>query len=266
MAAHESHLDQQGDEAREQLVSRRRWSCFGTACVAALFLVAAVHSHRASTSAAALAASAAAQAPTQHAQQLIHGSFRRAEPEVKPTDYDGMSDVKMDQTAFVEGEQHVLNDLFKHIKVEDTAIKRAFRDARARMARVLQASIEKQETAEKDAAVLEERRKHLVQPESVDDRMRDLYRSVYHSHLLMRNFSRLGDQVRGVEDAVCDGHPCKHWRNVLDKTQTTVSDLETRIKEIRAAQEEDRGNRRRRVRKNSVETHANAHNARKRPR
>ena len=85
---------------------------------------------------------------------------------------------------------------------------------------------ENAEKKEKAAAVEAERRKHWVLPERVDDEMKSLYSNVYHSHQLMYNFNKLGQEVRKVEDKICGGHPCKHWHEMLDKTQAKAQDLE----------------------------------------
>jgi len=207
-----------------QLSSRRRWSAIGGVIAAAMFIGVAVHVHSMSSD-VALASTVAARAKASGASQLFRGSFQRAAG-VTPKDY---NDVKIDEASYISGEQHVMNDLFKQQKAEDSAVKNAFYHARDKMSRVLEASIEKQEEREKFLAVEVERRKHWVLPERVDSEIKSMYKDIYHSHLLMNNFNKLGEKVRDVEDAICDGRPCKHWHNLLDSTQTKVKDLEHRL-------------------------------------
>ena len=197
----------------------RRMSAVGGVLAAAMLAVVAWHAN-CSRSAVALA-SGPAQASTTN--QLVRGAFQRADG-TKPVKWE--EDKQIDEASYVAGEQHVMNDVFKQQKFEDAAVKSAFYNAREKMSRILEASIERQEKKEKAAAVEAERRKHWVLPERVDDEMKSLYSNVYHSHQLMYNFNKLGQEVRKVEDKICGGHPCKHWHEMLDKTQAKAQDLE----------------------------------------
>jgi hypothetical protein len=80
------------------------------------------------------------------------------------------------QEAYIAGEQHVINDVFRQIGTEDAAVRTAFQDARDKMSNILEAAIEKQEEQEKTAAVDAERKKHWIKPERVDDEMRGIYK------------------------------------------------------------------------------------------
>ena len=146
MDAHATDLANLGGE--QFASSRRRWSALSGFLAVAMCIGVAEHVH--STGAGVIVALA----PTKVASQLFRGSFQRAEG-VVPKDYD---EVKLDESSYIAGEQHVMNDLFKQQETEDSAVKTAFYDAREKMTRVLQAAIEKQEELEKFVAVEAERR------------------------------------------------------------------------------------------------------------
>lgn len=80
------------------------------------------------------------------------------------------------QEAYISGEQHVLNDVFRQIGTEDAAVRTAFQHARDKMSSILEAAIEKQEEQEKTAAVDAELKKHWIKPGRVDDEMRGIYK------------------------------------------------------------------------------------------
>jgi len=145
MAAHATDPANLGGE--QFASSRRRWSALSGFLAAAVCIGVAVQVH--STGAGVVVALA----PTKVASQLFRGSFQRAEG-VVPKDYD----VKLDESSYIAGEQHVMNDLFEQQETEDSAVKTAFYDAREKMTRVLQAAIEKQEELEKFVAVEAEHR------------------------------------------------------------------------------------------------------------
>ena len=189
-----------------------RWPAVAAVALAALFLALAAHAHSARPAALAAATNT-----------LVRGAFQRAEAEER---VHWTRKENIDEPSYVAGEQHVMHDVFKQQTVEDAAVKEAFYNARDKMSRILEATIERQEAREEVAAVDAERRKHWVQPKRVEGEMRNMYSDIYHSHQLMYNFNKLGEEVRGVEDKICDGHPCKHWHALLDKTQAKAQDLE----------------------------------------
>ena len=219
-----------GDEPPKQLASRR-WSVLGGICIATMFIAAAEHAHKMDHGVALSPSGQENSTP-----QLFRGSFQR---NVGASPDDKMKLEPIDEVAYISGEQHVTNDVFKQQAVEDKALKVAFKHAREKMTAVLEAAIEKQENKEKAMAVDAERKKHWVGLDTIADQMQSLYKDIYHSHLLMYKFNKLGDKVRDLEDAVCDGHPCKHWHELLHKTQESAKELEDQVNDLNQAHKED---------------------------